>query len=89
MNRATDICTCGKDRADHGNATGHEFMPHPQPLRPAIPVGKKVQDFVESLGEARVTGSGWVVKTASGELWEIQAFRRDGGEDQARSQEGV
>lgn len=81
MNRSTDLCTCSKDRASHGNgALGHEFFPHPQPEREVIKIDveKKVLECLSMLGEVRLTtrfenNDSIVLTTPQGDVWTMSA----------------
>jgi len=87
MSRSVDICTCGRERVDHGNAT-HEFFPHPQPMRaPEKTLQEKVRSFLESMGTVRDgTPAGFYhVKLSDGELWTVDVTLRR----TARNSEGV
>ncbi len=85
MSRNVDVCTCGRDRADHGNATDHEFFPHPQPPRALDKTfDVKLAEWLATQGECRQSlvrpitheDAAFVLKTAAGEIWEVQAFKR-------------
>lgn len=91
MRRAIDTCTCGRDRADHGNATDHQFMPNPQPNTTAkpVPFAERVFDVVSPLGSRSHKLENGIIGTRGGpihyprfriilqndECWEVQLHR--------------
>lgn len=80
MSRAIDLCTCGKTREAH-EAYGveqHTFFPNPQPVTNPEPVdvGKRVLDFLSTLGEVRHTSRNEhndqiVLTLPTGSVWTI------------------
>ncbi len=81
MSRAVDLCTCGRHRSDHGNATDHQFFPHPQPEAPHLEARKgferKVLDFMHTQGFVRDAADNKAfVELLNGETWEVQITLR-------------
>ena len=80
MNRATDLCTCGKTRDEHPDffdSDGHTFFPHPQPnAAPKVPFGTKLKSFLESCGEVKFKGTSAFVTELDGTVWEVCNFLR-------------
>ncbi len=82
MSRAIDTCTCGRDRSEHGNATGHAFMPHPQPDKqdaPSFPI--QVRNMLMNMGvvSSSAEGDKMFVTMPDGDYWEVQVVFRKGG----------
>jgi hypothetical protein len=80
MNRATDLCTCGKGRDDHGayDVEQHTFFPHPQPITVEIKldIERLTIEFLSRLGEVVQNsrferGDQLVLTLPTGDVWTI------------------
>jgi hypothetical protein len=98
MDRATDLCTCGKPRDEHGDffdLTQHTFFPNPQPNAvPKKSMIERVEKFLGAQGyvmasadnEFRTNDSTFRVREDDGTIWEVAVILRRGP---AASSEGV